>query len=541
MKALKLYLALALIVINIAIFFPSKSFGVEVTFSGDFRTRWWFLDLDFNRNNDNTLTVFDLRFQSIMTAKASDNVKAVLFLRTNDNGVAGSSGDFGEFPGFGNLGAQEVGAGGTIIDSNGHPVIGGNWKGRGFGGDQVNVITQEAYVDVRIPQISPHLSVIAGVPGFDLGPNHLVVAFVDAPGTKIRIDVPDKFDGYFFTMKLQEGGLGTDFDADAYGFNASIPVNPNLTIGGYVIYELNKSGINGSATFDGFATAIGKSGDAHVGGPPAADGGFGPSPKGDPRFTTFPNGLPGTVLDPNFFGFYGGDKVTTTWFDLNAVGKSGGFNYIAEGVVSTGKIKDRFRGDVDLRGFALDGTVSYNLTAAKANVGAKFTYASGDDPKTRDKNEEHQVINSDYIYSRLFFDNSVNGFTGHGNPANSIVFKLFASAEPFAGTPLRLGVEYLNIRAVEDHFFGTQTIFGGPRFFDGTEDKSIGNEVDFYFTYRINDNTVFNGEFDFMVPGEYVTGKSGVFLDPLTGQFVDNTAAGDDTAIKGGISIYYTF
>jgi len=537
MKSLKLYLALGLLAINILLLLPSKSFAVEVTFSGDFRTRWWFLDLDFNRDNDNTLTVFDLRFQSIMTAKASDNVKAVLFLRTNDNGVAGSSGDFGEFPGFGNLGAQEVGAGGTIIDSNGLPVVGGNWKGRGFGGDQVNVITQEAYVDVRLPQISPYLSVVAGVPGFDLGPNHLVVGFVDAPGTKIRIDVPDKFNGYFFTMKLQEGGLGTDFDADTYGFNASIPVNPNLTIGGYVLYELNKSGIAGSATFDGFATAIGKSGASLVGGPPAANGGPGPSPTGDPRFQTFPNGLPGTVDDPLFFGFYGGDEMKITWFDINAVGKSGNFNYIAEFVYSTGTLDDQFRGDVDLRGFAFDVTGALNLTPAKANVGAKFTYASGDDPSSRDENEELQVVNADYIYSRLFWDNSVNGFTGHGNAANSMTFKVFASAEPFAETPLRFGVEYLHIRAVEDHFFGAQ----GGRFFDGSEDKVIGNEVDFYFTYRINDNTVLNGEFDFMVPGEYSTGKDGVFLDPVTGALVDNTAAGDDTALKGGISIYYNF
>jgi hypothetical protein len=540
MKALKLYIALALVVINILILLPSKSFAAtEITFSGDFRNRWWFLDLDFDRDNDNTLTVDDLRFQSIMTAKVGDNVKGVLFLRTLDNGVAGSSGDFGDFPGFGQVGAQEVGAGGPIFDANGRVIIGGNWKGRGFGGDQVNVITQEAYVEFKIPQIHPNLSVAAGVPGFDFGPNHLVMAFVDSPGTKIKIDVPDKFNGYFFTSKLQEGGLGTDFDADVYGFNVSVPVNPNLTIGGYYIYELNKSGVSGGATFGGFATAINKSGDTRVGGIPGTTNNL--------NQPTFPDGPTGTVDDPNFFGFYGGDKVTLSWFDIHAIGKSGNFNYIGELVWSFGNLEDSIRGDVDLSGFALDFTGSFNLAAGKTNIGGKFTYASGDDPTTRDENEEHQVVNADYIYSRLFWDNSVNGFTGHGNPANAITFKGFVSVEPFEKTPLRLGFEYLYITAVEDHFnsiIAFDPVTGlalvglqGGRFFDGSEDKEIGSEFDFYFTYRINDNTVLNGEFDFMLPGEYLTGKKGVFFD-ANGNDVN---ASDDAAIKGGISIYYNF
>ncbi len=533
MKSLKLYLALALLVINVLLLLPSKSFAVEVTFSGDFRTRWWFWDPDFNRDNDNTWTVMDLRFQSIMTAKASDNVKAVLFLRTSDLGLAGSSGDFGQFPGFGLIGNQEIGPGNVglpITDSSGDILFGGNWKGRGFGGDVVNLITQEAYLDVKIPQISPNFSVVTGVPGFDLGPNHLVMAFVDAPGTKLKIDVPDKFNGYFFTAKLQEGAGFTDFDADVYGFDAKIPVNPNLTIGGYVIYELNKSGIAGGATFGNFSTALGKSGRQFVGGNPN---------DGINDANEFPNGLPGTVQDPLAYGFYGGDKMKVFWIDVNAVGKSGNFNYIAEGVFNTGSIDDQFRGNVDLSGFAVDLTGSLDLEAAKANVGAKFTYASGDDPSTRHKNEELQVVNSDYIYSRFFFDNSVNGFTGHGNVANGMVFKVFASAEPFADTPLRLGAEFVHIRAVEDHFFGIDPDTG--RFFDGSEDKVIGNEIDLYFTYRINDNTVLNGEFDFMIPGEWITGKDGTFVDPLTGTIVDNTAIGDDVGIKGGLSIYYNF
>lgn len=529
MKFLRFYLALAVLAVNIVLFLPAESSAVDITFSGDFRTRWWFWDPDFNRDNDNTFTVMDLRFQSIMTAQANENVKAVLFLRTSDLGFAGSSGDFGQFPGFGLIGNQELGAGNVgfpVTDSSGDILFGGNWKGRGFGGDTVNLITQEAYVDVKIPQISEYFSIRTGVPGFDLGPNHLVVAFIDAPGTRFQIDVPDKFNGYAFHMKLQEGTGTTDFDADAYGFTASVPVNPNLTVGGFFIYELNKSGIAGGATFGNFSTALGKSGAQLVGGNPADPG-------------TFPNGLPGTVQDPTSFGFYGGDEMTVAWFDINAVGKAGNFNYIGEFVFSTGSIDDQFRGDVDLSGFAFDFTGSVDLEPAKFNVGGKFTYASGDDPSTRDKIEEHQVVNADYIYSRFFFDNSVNGFTGHGNPANSIVFKVFASAEPFEGTPLRLGVEYLHIRAVEERFFGIDPDSG--RFFDGSEDKVIGNEVDFYFTYRINDNTVLNGEFDFMIPGDWITGKSGVFVDPLTGRTVDNSAFGDDAGIKGGLSIYYNF
>ncbi|MCI0528217.1 MAG: alginate export family protein, partial [Nitrospira sp.] len=373
---------------------------------------------------------------------------------------------------------------------------GGNWKGRGFGGDTINLITQEAYVDLKIPQISEYFSIVAGVPGFDLGPNHLVMGFIDAPGTKFRIDVPDKFNGFFFHAKLQEGGASnTDFDYDVYGFDAKVPVNPNLTVGGYFIYGLNKSGIGGSSTFGNFSTAIGKSGAQLVGGDPAADG-------------TFPNGIPGTIDDPNSFGFYGGDEISLSWFDFNIVGKAAGFDFIGEVVFSTGSLDDQFRGDMDLGGFAFDLTGSYNLEAAKANVGAKFTYASGDDPSTRNDNEEHQVVNADYIYSRIFWDNSVNGFTGHGNPANAIVFKGFFSLEPFAETPLRLGVDYLFITAVEDRFFGTDPDSG--RFFDGSEDSEIGNEIDLYFTYRINDNTVLNGELDFFFPGEYITGKSGI-------------------------------
>ncbi len=496
MKKWLVFLGLLIsLVLDIAV----EVWALEFTYGGAFRVRpRWTTNPDFNDDVDDDQTLYDARFDVIFTAK-TENVRGVMHLRMLTDNVLGNPGDRRDFPPTTTVG------------------VFANFPGRGFGGETINTSTEEAYFVIDFPKTP--ISAWVGIWDLDLGLRHLVVGYINGPHLRADINL-EKLKLFGFVSKLQEGSVGIDNDDDMWGVNVAYSVNPNLAIGGYWILNHNKTGIGGASVFGTFSTPIGKSGDTRVAGPP---GTISPT-SGLP---TFPNGATGTTEDPNFFGFYGGEEITLNWFAVNVVGKRGIFDYSGEFVYGFGDLDDSFRGDMDLGGFAFHTIESVRINP-RVTVGFNFLYASGDDPKTRDDNEELPVINPDYDVLGHYFDaNLTKGGDLHGNAANTIMLRPFVNFTPIPERPLLIGATYAYLRAVEDHFIGPLS----GRVFDGTEDKYIGSELDITAAYQVTPNMTAYGGLFFLWPGEYLTGKASV--DPVN--------APDDLSFTLAARIDYNF
>jgi hypothetical protein len=179
----------------------------------------------------------------------------------------------------------------------------------------------------------------------------------------------------------------------------------------------------------------------------------------------------------------------------------------AEGWLGRGKWQD-FNNpatqDVDLKAWALYANAKY--TMGPFYIGALFSYESGDDPNTADKQEGNVMqtlwLGKNYDAFLLMFNNAINAWTGNWVGYNGASINTFEDncllGKIYAGwnvTPkLRLEAGYGMAKA-------DQT----PA---GFVDDDYGSEFDISASYKIYDNLTYMVGFGYWWVGDYFKGTS---------------------------------
>jgi hypothetical protein len=179
----------------------------------------------------------------------------------------------------------------------------------------------------------------------------------------------------------------------------------------------------------------------------------------------------------------------------------------AEGWMGRGKWQD-FNNpatqDVDLKAWALYANAKY--TMGPFYIGALFSYESGNDPNTADKQEGNVMqtlwLGKNYDAFLLMFNNAINAWTGNWVGYNGASINTFEDncllGKIYAGwnvTPkLRLEAGYGMAKA-------DQT----PA---GFVDDDYGSEFDISASYKIYDNLTYMVGFGYWWVGDYFKGTS---------------------------------
>jgi len=195
-------------------------------------------------------------------------------------------------------------------------------------------------------------------------------------------------------------------------------------------------------------------------------------------------------------------------------GKFGPVQVEAEGYYGMGKTKFEpqtpLPADVDLQDKGLFLSAKFNMGAAY--VGARFYYASGDDPTTVDKKEGG--MNAGFGYAKdksiwgqfnaiLFSDDyhDYNRTTGNsvevaGNMDNLFEYQLIAGIKPMP--KLSLDARLSILKADQDVGVGAAKV----------RSKDYGTEMDLMATYNIFDQLTYNVGFAYLWTGDYFKGTS---------------------------------